>query len=230
DPKGESDDLLKSGEQIGVNKYLVCSTATTPEQVIPINNFIYEQCKTYSQFIGFATLHPDMINIDKEVERIIEMGFKGIKLHPDFQQFNIDDSKAEKIYSLCQGSLAILFHTGDNRYSFSQPSRLSKVAKKFPNLLCIAAHFGGFCAWEEAYDVYDSDNIYMDTSSSLFQMSNDMAYRFFEKFTHKKFFWGSDFPMWTHKEELDRFLKLKLSNKVNQDILYNNFANCFLND
>lgn len=226
--EGTAELLLESGKLINVEKYLVCSTATKPEQVVAINDFIFDECNKHSEFIGFATLHPEMDDIEAEFERIMERGFRGIKLHPDFQAFNIDDNKAEKIYHLAQGKLFILFHTGDPRHDYSRPKRLANVCHKFPDLKCIAAHFGGYQAWDEAYEVYDSKNIFMDTSSSLFHLSEEKALSFIEKFGAEQFFYGTDFPMWTHKAELDRFLSLNLSDDVKQQILYHSFNNAVL--
>ncbi|MFZ2539423.1 MAG: amidohydrolase family protein [Oscillospiraceae bacterium] len=223
DHAGVSDALIKSGRAINIEKYLVCSTATKPEQVVPINDFIFDECQKHQEFIGFATLHPDMENLDEEVERILQRGFKGIKLHPDFQQFNIDDQKAFEIYKRVQGKLAILFHTGDDRLEFSKPKRLARVSDKFPDLRCIAAHFGGYKCWDEAYEVYDSKNIFMDTSSSLFSMSREQALKFIDKFGVEQFFFGSDFPMWRHEVELKRIESLELDKVSLEKILYGNF-------
>lgn len=222
---GVSDELIKSGDTIGVEKYLVCSVATRPEQVLAINDFIYAECQNHKEFIGFATLHPDMNNLEQEIERIIARGFYGIKLHPDFQEFNIDNEKAMEIYRLIEGKMIVLIHTGDERYNFSRPKRLAKVCEKFPNLKCIAAHFGGFRQWQEAYDVYNSSNIYMDTSSSLFEMDSDMSHKMLEKFGYDHFFFGTDFPMWSHKEELERLKALNLPQNQLDAILYDNFYN-----
>lgn len=225
---GTSELLLTSGKEINVEKYLVCSTATKAEQVLPINDFIFDECEKHKEFVGFATLHPDMIDIESEVERIISRGIKGVKLHPDFQMFNIDDQKAMEIYRLCEKKLAVLFHTGDARYDFSAPKRLANVTERFPDLKCIAAHFGGYQRWDEAYDCYKSKNIFMDTSSSLFELDNKIAFKFFEKFGIEQFFFGTDFPMWKHKEELARIIDLGLDEKSLQSILYDNFYNAIL--
>lgn len=221
--KGTAEALLESGKTIGVEKYLVCSTATRPEQVMAINDFIYEECRLHPEFVGFATLHPDFPDLEGEMERILKRGYYGIKLHPDFQRFNIDSPKAMEIYRLAEGKLAVLFHTGDARYDFSRPSRLAKVSEKFPNLLCIAAHFGGYQCWEEAYNTYENPNIYMDTCSSLFAIEPDTVNRFLEKFGPERFFFGTDFPMWSHDKELERFEKLGLPEDVKKEILYDNF-------
>lgn len=225
---GLSEKLIKSGSEIGVSRYLVCSTATKAEQVAPINSFIKAECEAHPEFIGFATLHPDYEDIDEAFDTIEKSRFYGIKLHPDFQHFAIDDEKAYEIYKRAEGKLAILFHTGDKRYNFSNPRRLAKVCDKFPNLRVIAAHFGGYSEWDEAYEVYKGKNIFMDTSSSLFELEKGKALAFFDKFGIEQFFFGTDFPMWTHKEELNRLKALDLSNADLKKLLSENFKTAIL--
>ena len=149
---GISDDLIESGSAINTSHYLVCSTATTVNQVESINHFIVGECKKHPEFVGFGTLHPDYEDIEGQVQVCIDNGLRGIKLHPDFQQFNIDDPKAYKIYEVTEGRLPILFHTGDDRYDFSSPVRLRHVIDDFPNLTAFAAHFGGYQKWRESVE------------------------------------------------------------------------------
>ena len=130
---GTVDSLLKINEEAGIDMAVVQSVATVPEQVHNINSFIAEQVRLHpDKFIGFGALHPDFPDIAGETERIISLGLKGIKLHSDFQKFNIDDPKAFPIYEAAEGRLPILFHCGDDRYDFSHPRRLYNVMKRFP--------------------------------------------------------------------------------------------------
>ncbi|MDE6967562.1 MAG: amidohydrolase family protein, partial [Clostridia bacterium] len=126
------------------------------------------------------------------------------------------------IYEMCEGRLPILFHTGDERYDFSAPRRLAKVAKDFPNLKCIAAHFGGYSRWKEIDCYLGLDNIFFDTSSALFKLTPDEATEMINKFGEDKFMFGVDFPMWDHKEEMERFDKLNLTDTQRSKILYQN--------
>ncbi|MEG1621537.1 MAG: amidohydrolase family protein, partial [Oscillospiraceae bacterium] len=165
---GTADELIESGATANINKYLVSSSATKPEQVSAINDFIHCECELHEEFIGLGTMHPDFEDIDCEIEKIHSYGLKGVKLHPDFQSFNIDDEKAIKMYKkLSEANLPILFHTGDKRYNASSPERMSNAAKAVPNMKCIAAHFGGYNHW---YDVLDYlkglPNVMFDTSST----------------------------------------------------------------
>lgn len=225
---GSPEALLESGRAIGVRKYLVCSTATHPGQVTSINDFIRESCEKHPEFLGFGTLHPGFEDIPGEVRRIRELGLRGVKLHPDFQRFAIDDPAAFPIYDCCQElGLPILFHTGDERYDWSAPARMEAVARRFPALTCIAAHFGGYNHWQDVERYRDLPNVWFDTSSSLFKLPRERALALIDLLGHRRFLFGTDFPMWDHREELDRFLALDLSEEVRDDILFRNFQRLF---
>lgn len=202
-----AEDLLSSGKKIGVEKYVVHSTATKKQQVKSINDFIISEIKIHPEFVGFATLHEDMTEgeIESEVERVIAAGLKGIKLHPDFQRFNIDSKNAMKMYECVSERLPVLFHVGDMRYDFSSASKLHKVANLFPRLKCVAAHFGGYSRWDEANLLKNDDNVFFDTSSTLFRFPSDRAASLLISLGYERFMFGVDFPMWTHREELERF-------------------------
>lgn len=227
---GTAEELIKSGTEINTERYIVSSTATTVAQVDVINSFIKETVLKYPVLTGLITLHPDLTNkeIDKNVEFALNNGLKGVKLHPDFQKFFIDDTKAFDIYSAVEGVLPILFHTGDNRFGYSSPPRLASVAKKFKKLKCVGAHFGGYSEWEKLDTYLDTPNVYFDTCSSLEFLAAEEANKIIEKFGHERFFFGTDFPMWKHTQELEKIKKLGLSQEKLQDILYNNAFNFYL--
>lgn len=221
---GVIDRLLSEGKAIGVSRYVVHSTATTTHQVSSINDYIIRTVAEHREFIGYMTLHPDMTmpQIEEEVDHAIANGLMGVKLHPDFQRFYVDDKKAEDIYSVVEGRLPILFHAGDKRYEYSAPERIAKIAKLYPNLTCIAAHFGGYSCWDRIGCYEGLDNVYFDTSSALFALTPDEAVGYIHTFGADKFFFGVDFPMWKHNEELERFMRLPLTEAERVAILAGN--------
>ncbi len=220
---GTIEELLKNGSQINVSKYLVHSTATKVEQIKTINDFIEEAVNKYDCFIGFGTLHPLMEDIKQEVDRIISMGLKGVKLHPEFQNFNIDDENMLPVYSALEGRLPILMHTGDSMKTSSSPERMAKILDMFPNLVVIAAHFGGYDMWEESIKhLVGRKNVYFDSSSSLFKIDYDIALKIIKDHGTDKILFGTDYPMWSHAKELERFEKLGLSDEECEMILHKN--------
>lgn len=223
-PSGTAENLIEDGKKAGVSRYVVHSVATTAHQVRSINEFIKRQVELHPEFIGFITLHQDLTDseVESEINWAIENGLKGIKLHPDFQKFNIDDECAEKFYKFASNKLPILFHIGDDRYEYSMPSKLVKMAKKYPETTFIAAHFGGYRCWEESYLYKGLKNVYFDTCSSLPFISAKKAKEIIDILGVDKFFFATDFPMWDAKCELERFNQIPLSDKERQMILSEN--------
>ena len=216
--------LMELYSKVGVDKCLVQSVATSPAQVQSINNFISESVKEYpDMFVGFCSLHPLMEKkeIESEIDRAIELGLKGIKLHPDFQQFKIDERKAYDIYEVAEGRLPILFHTGDFRYDYSSPKRLANALKDFPKLIAIGAHFGGWSEWEdgERY-LADNPNVYVDTSSSLYAVSPEKALEYIRAFTPDRVMFGTDYPMWSIEDELKHMEKIDLTDAEREKVMY----------
>lgn len=219
---GTVEDLLESGRRISVSKYIVHSSATIARQVRAINDYVSSVQVSNPELIGFATLHPGLEDVQGEVSRIISMGLKGVKLHPDFQNFAIDDEDMMPIYEALEGRLPVLIHMGDVNSDASSPVRLARILDKFPRLVVIAAHFGGYQMWDLSCEHLIGKRLYMDTSSSLAFISPTKATDMIRRHGVDKMLFGSDYPMWDHKEELERFLRLELTEEERRAILFSN--------
>ncbi|MBE7030357.1 MAG: amidohydrolase [Ruminococcaceae bacterium] len=213
-------DLLTSASSAGVEKLLVFSSATKAEQVESVNTFIAENIS--DTIAGFGSMHPDYTEFEKEIERMLSMGLKGIKLHPDFQHFDIDDPRMYPIYEAAQGKLTFIFHVGDKNYDYSSPRRLAKVMKDFPNLTVIGAHLGGHSRWDEALDCLIGRNLYIDTSSVHQQLDNASIVNIIRKHDINRVLFATDYPLMRHDVALEKFFALGLSSGENEKILYEN--------
>jgi predicted TIM-barrel fold metal-dependent hydrolase len=219
---GTIEDLLGSGRKINVSKYIIHSTATKVEQVGVINDFIAEAQAQNDCFWGFGTLHPGLKRPEIEVQRILSLGLKGVKLHPEFQGFSIDDEIMMPIYEAVEGKLPLLMHMGDAVESSSRPKRLASIMDLFPGLTVIAAHLGGFMMWDESMKYLIGRNVYLDTSSSMWRLSEDKVVEIIRKHGADKVLFGTDYPMWTHEEEFRRFNRLDLTQEERELILWRN--------
>ena len=226
---GRISTLLEHGERAGIEHFIVQSVATTPKQVSSINNFIAQAvAESGGRFTGLGTLHPDSEDMKADVDEIIALGLKGVKLHPDIQKVKLDDPRMHKMYELCEGRLPMLLHTGDCRYDNSNPNRLIPILEKYPNLTVIGAHFGGWSIWEEATkQLYTYKNFLVDCSSSLYAISKEKAKELILAYGTDRVLFGTDYPLWTPEEEIDRFMSLDLTDEQREDILYNNTAKLF---
>lgn len=220
---GMSQKLIEAGSAVGVTKYLVCSTATVPHQTSSINKFIAMECSLHPEFFGFGTAHPDSDDPENDIEQIKALGLHGVKLHPDFQKFDADSPKAFRLYEMIEGDLPLLIHCGDPRYDYSAPAKIANICKNFPKLKVQAAHIGGYCRWDEAEELLPGfENLRIDICSSLPFMTPEKAAERIRKFGVDRSFFGTDFPMWNHGEELERFFALSFSEEENRMILAEN--------
>ena len=226
---GKISTLLEHGERAGIEHFVVQSVATTPKQVSSINNFIATAvAEGEGRFTGLGTLHPDSEDMEADVNEIIALGLKGVKMHPDIQRVMLDDPRMHKIYELCEGRLPILLHTGDCRYDYSNPNRMLPILDKYPNLTVIGAHFGGWSIWEEATEKFKGyKNFLVDCSSSLYAITPEKAKELIMEYGVERVLFGTDYPLWTPESEIERFMEIDLTDSQREDILYNNTARLF---
>ena len=210
---GTAETLLKKGDEAGIDRFVILPVAVRPDRTRHINQFILEQLAIQPRFIGFGTIHAEMEEIADEARYIMDNGLKGIKMHPDTQAFAIDDPRLFPAYEEIQGKLPVIFHMGDARYNYSHPAQLRKVLDLFPKLQVIAAHFGGYRMYEEAYEfLYHKDCIF-DVSSSMMFMKEGDAERYIRIYGTERMAFGTDYPLWDPVLETKRFQQLRLTDE-----------------
>jgi predicted TIM-barrel fold metal-dependent hydrolase len=161
-----------------------------------------------------------------EVERLLALGTKGIKLHPDSQRFAIDDPKLYPMYDAIRGRIPVLLHMGDTRYDYSHPVKLRKILDMFPGLDVIAAHFGGYSMYETAYEILKrEENCIFDVSSSLMFMPEGVAEHYIGAFGAQRLVFGTDYPLWDPVTETQRFFRLKLTDDQFEQICHKTAEN-----
>ena len=228
DRDGTIDTLIESSRKAGISRCLALAVAVDAGHVKHINDFLIASVNAHRDFLdGFATLHPDMEDPGKEVERILKAGMKGIKLHPDMQRFSLSEQRTDKLFSACEGVCPMLYHTGDKRYHNSNPSLIPPILKKHPRLQLICAHFGGYSEWDEAAQCLADTNVYVDTSSSFFMLSRERVMELIALFGEDRILFGTDFPMWMPQPEIDFLLSLGLSETTLQKIFSGNYLKLF---
>ncbi len=221
--------LLQRYDHAGVGTGCVYSVAITPHYIASINRFVSETAqKNAGKLIGFAAIHPDDPDIPALIRDVQSKQLKGFKIHPDMQRFALDDPKAMDMFAAIEGKLPIIVHMGDPRFAFSHPRQMKKVLESFPKLVCVCAHLGGWSEWDDAWKTLSSyPNVYVDTSSSLYAMTPEEGRSVIRKYSGERVMFGTDYPMWDPKEELERLKKLRLSDREMENILYRN-AETFL--
>lgn len=223
---GTVEEMLSSHKAAGVDICVVHAVATNAHQVEAVNDFVAKASKEHSgEIYAFGSLHQDYEDKLSEIDRCISMGLKGIKLHPDTQQFNVDDERLFEAFDYMQGKLPLLLHAGDYRYDYSHPRRIQRICRMFPDLLVIGAHFGGWSVYDEGVKyLLGEENCMVDTSSTSGFTSMENFEKLIRTFGEDRVIFGTDFPMWDTKAELDRFMSVKLTDAQREKILYTNAA------
>ena len=217
---GKVETLLEYGTQAGIDKFVILPVALRPSRTRHINDFILQELEKEPRFYGYGTIHAGMENLCGEVEYIMEKGLRGLKMHPDSQVFAIDDPRLFPVYDMIGDRLPILFHMGGHRFDYSPPARLRKVLDLFPKLQVIAAHFGGYSMYDVAAEELKGKDCFFDVSSSLMFMEEGVAERYINHYGAERFVYGSDFPMWDPVREMERFMKLKLTDAQKEQIAH----------
>lgn len=206
----------------GVDHAVIFSVATKLSQVDNINSFISSAVAEGDGFFtGLGTVHQDVPDMGQAVEAVIGLGLKGIKLHPETQGVAVDDPRLLSLYEACADRIPVLIHTGDYRYDCSNPDRMARVLRLFPHNVFIGAHYGGWSVWDEAADkLHGFDNFFVDSSSTFHWVDKDRVRGYIRTYGSEKVMFGSDFPMWDVRPEIDGMLSLGLSDSEYEDIFH----------
>ena len=228
---GTVKDLLAGMESAGVEKAVVFSCATKPDQVAPANEFLKSISTAYPEkFFAFGTIHPDHPDVQGMLKLIRDCNLQGIKLHPDFQQIYIDEPAMMKVYEQLDGTLPLMIHMGDARTDFSSPYRLARVLDRFPQLKIIAAHFGGYSEWDQVWKHLVGRDVYFDTSSSIFKLGAGEAAEIVRAHGVEKILFASDYPAARPDQAIADVLAMDLSENENEQIFYLNARRLLNND
>ena len=150
---GTVDDLLKSMEQNGIEKSVLCSIATRPEQFEPILR--WSRKIQSEKLIVFPSIHPADTEFKEHIAAIKTEGFKGVKMHPYYQDFRLDEDRLLAIYEeLVKNELMLVVHTGyDIAFPYDDRAdsrKIVKVTEMFPQLKFVATHLGAWQQWDES--------------------------------------------------------------------------------
>lgn len=219
-PPGNARTLLRLEKEAGVSRMVILPVGMKPKQVRHVNLFAGELAAAHPEMIKFGTVHAGQEDLCEEAEFLLENGYQGIKIHPDMQQFAIDDLRLYPLYDFLQGKLPVLFHMGDALFDYSHPIKLRKILRQFPGLTCIAAHLGGFTMYETAYENLHDQNCYLDVSSVTRPLTREESLRRIRSYGAERLVFGTDFPLWNPVKEVKTFLELGLTDGELEQIGY----------
>lgn len=218
---GTLNSLLKSMDKCGIMKSVLCNIATRPEQFNPILK--WSKKVRSERIVSLPSVHPLDNEIKEHIKIIKEEGFLGIKMHPFYQNFSIDDEKAFKIYeALVENNLFIVMHCGYDisfpKWDIASPQRIIRVINKFPKLKFITTHLGAWKQWDEVEKLILGKEIYMEISFSFGWLPDEKIKDFLLKHPSDFILFGTDSPWADQCREIENLKNLafreELLNKI----------------
>ncbi len=225
---GTTCDLLRSMKRAEVALSVIQPVATKPAQVRAINTWASQI--PGNELLAFATLYPGQSDWEEEIEQIKRAGMLGVKLHPDYQNFDPDDRALFPMYEKLQAEgLIVLYHAGDD-ISFpppgrATPKRLSNLVGHFPDLRVIAAHLGGFEMWDAVEEYLVGKDLYFDTSYTFGYLKTERILKIMERHGFDRILFGTDSPWKDQREEIQNILRLDIPDEAKRKILRENAHN-----
>lgn len=222
---GTLESLKAEMRRDGVDISVVHAIATNVKQQANVNNYAFEMNKDES-IVAFGSVHPDAPDALEELERIKDAGLKGVKLHPEYQGFYVDDEKMKPIYrKISQLGLITLFHAGHD-YGFAppyhcMPGNLARALKWFDSPV-VAAHWGGIDCGMEVLDKLCGENLWFDLSFGYSAMPKPIAQAIIDKHTPDRLLFGSDMPWHRPVWELQLLDSLDISAADREKICFRN--------
>lgn len=207
---GSENSLLEKIKSMGADKAVVLNIATNPRQQRNVNDYaIY--LNALDGLVGFGSVHPDSSDALYELDRLKDAGVKGIKLHPDYQNFFIDDNRLFPIYKKsAELGLITVFHAGVDiglpDPVHCTPEMMARILPLFDGAPVVAAHFGGYMMRSETLKHLAGKDIYLDTSYSHSRFPPPWAKEIINKHGTKKILLGSDMP-WSRTDYEINFIK-----------------------
>lgn len=189
--------LSESAKKGGVDLSIALPAMTKPSQFDSVNTFAAAHQE--GNVISFGGIHPATEHYREELRHIKELGLKGIKLHPDYQDTYFDDIRYERIIDRASElGLITVVHAGadpkcpDDVHCTPQMAR--KVIDEVRPENLVLAHMGGLVMWDEVEKYLVGQDVYFDTGVVLDRMPQEQFIRMVRSHGADRILFGTDSP------------------------------------
>ena len=227
--------LGESMDRAGITHSIQCAIVVKPGQEQKTNAFALELLERWRRgerpyVIPFASVHPFSPDWRQWLFWAREKEFLGIKLHPNYQQFYIDDPRALEFYQEAfRLGLILLFHAG---YDVGLPepdyAAVERSAHALPILeqgTAVLAHMGDCTRPDAVLELLAGSGVYMDLSIAMYTVDKDLLFKIIGKHSAERILFATDCP-WSDQESSVRHFKALsegiLSTKDLENIMWNN--------
>jgi predicted TIM-barrel fold metal-dependent hydrolase len=202
--------LLDSMDRAGIAASVLCSIATRPEQFGPILKWSREIAS--DRIIPFPSVHPNDSAAAAHLDEIRDAGFKGVKLHPYYQDFYLNEDRLLPLFErIAELDLILVMHTGfDVAFPRDQvradPGKIMGILARVPTLRMVTTHLGAWQDWNNVVRHMLGRPVCIELSYSLDCMPREQARRILTEHPADRLFFGSDSP-WKDQSETLRLVR-----------------------
>ncbi len=248
---GTAEGLLITMEAAHIDLSIIVPVATVPKQVQKINDTAAALNESYAEkgLFSFGGIHPEYEDYREELARIKALGLKGVKVHPVYQDCDLDDIKYLRIFDrAAELGLIVITHSGlDVGYPGvvrCTPKMARRAVDEIGPFKLVLAHMGGWKNWDEVPELLADTVVYLDTSFStgvlhplpdgywkeeeLKLLDKDSFMEIFNAFGAERLLFGSDNPWGMQKENIAFLREMPISAEDRAKILGGN-AEALLN-
>ncbi len=215
---GTVEGLCQNIEKAKIDLAIALPVLTKPEQFESVLRFASGVKEQFNRgeikVLSFAGIHPKCENIPAKMKQIATLGFKGVKIHPQYQDTYIDDEGYEQILRCAKDlDLIVVTHAGvDEGYMgapvLCPPDRTAKLIEKVNHSKFVLAHYGGNLQWEDVLDLIAGKEVFFDTSYMLKNISKDLFRKILDKHGADRVLFATDCPWRDIGEEVQRLKEL----------------------
>ena len=220
--------LRRRMEEAGVSLAVTLPVLTNPDSFESVNRFALSINEARQGLLSFGAIHPRCTDIAGKMQALHDMGFLGVKLHPDYQETFIDDEGYAAILSAAKRhGMIVVAHAGvDVGYPDSPvrctPDRVLALLRRVPYDRLVLAHMGGCLMADEVLRRLCGKDIWFDTAYVLRTIGRETFCRLAERHGTDKILFGSDSPWSPMAEDVATLKALVPDEKAQGDILYRN--------
>lgn len=166
--------LRSSMEDAGVSYSVNLPVVSRVDQTTPINDQMIrslEEARTIG-IIHFGGIHPDFEQFASEIRRLSREGIKGIKLHPAYQQVDLNDIRYKRIIGKAnEEGMTVSVHAGEDiglpEHNYASAEMILDVLSDVQPERLVLAHFGGWQGWDQFERYLAGAPVFIDTAFSL---------------------------------------------------------------
>lgn len=230
---GTAHGLLASMGESGIACSVIQPVVTSVKQFDTITRFAYELNQKYGdiglqhRLLSFGGIHPDSQDYRGQLRILAAAGFKGIKLHPDYQGVNFNDIRYKQIISeATELEMTIVVHAGIDvgypRFIHCTPAMSLEVIGEVKPDKLVLAHYGGWKMWDEAEHFLAGENVYLDTAFTRGYISDEQFLRILKRHGSDKILFATDSPWSGQKETLEWISNMGIPKEQLEQILHGN--------